>query len=282
MSIETTTDERRKILEMVAAGTLSPGDAADLLSAVEKSGQTAGELPAVTDTHDTDISAIKVIGTFRALRIEGDPSIKGAVASGPHRARNENGVMVFEDDERDDEGGYILFGSPRESGRRVNIKGKINGKEFNFGGTRPPALTIRMNPDLALEIEITAGSVKVEDVRGPIDANITAGSGRFVGIHSPIQAAVEAGALYVSGIFDSGSSHLRCSAGKIRVELDEGSDVAVTARATLGKIQLPGSEGREVNWQGIGTGSREAKIGAGTGKLDLEATTGSVIVEVNR
>jgi hypothetical protein len=61
----------------------------------------------------------------------------------------------------------------------------------------------------------------------------------------------------------------------VRLDLDEGSSVRITARATLGRISLPKSK----EWQGIGGGRREVTIGGGDGTLDIEATTGAAIVE---
>jgi hypothetical protein len=226
--------------------------------------------------HDDDtINAIRVSGTFRTLRVEGDTSVRGAVAEGPHEVRNKDGVLVFEDYADEDDPGFTLFG-PRFRRGRIQLSGKINGKEFSFGENVPHELRIRMNPELPLEIDLTAGSARVRDVSGPIRATLAAGTARFEGIQSPFVAVVDAGSLNVHGLFDRGESEIRCTAGKVRIELDEESSVRITARATLGKISLP----HKKDWAGIGGGRREVIVGEGKGTLDIEATTGAAVVEM--
>jgi len=292
MSITAQDQEKRRVLEMLSAGSISVDEAQDLLEAL-KSEAPRPEQPQVDQGA---VNAVKVVGTFRALKIIGDPSVKGAVGVGPHRARQEGGTLIFEEMD-DDDPGFTLFGPPHfdpatesddeEFGklarvvtrRNFRFQGTINGKDFKVGRGNPPVLKVRMNPSLPLDIEMTAGAVKVIDVTGPIKANLTAGSGRFSGIHSPIEIGVEAGTVNVEGLFDEGTSSIHCTAGRVRVELAPGSDVTVTAKATLGKVSLPHSDGRREEWQGIGTGQKEIKIGQGTSSLDIDATTGSVVVD---
>jgi hypothetical protein len=231
--------------------------------------------------------------------------LQGAVGEGEfEKVRQEDGTLIFEESQDEDrEGSFMLFGPRNLRGRshfedaddstgegfavrkekrtkRVRFGGTINGRQFNFGDGGPPVLRIRMNPDLPLEIDMTAGSVKVQGVHGPITANLTAGSGRFDDIRSPIKLGVDAGSLNVRGLFNEGDSEIRCTAGKVRVELDRSSNVSIKARATLGRISLPDDSGKDSEWQGVGTGKRESKIGDGRAKLDIEATTGSVVVEL--
>lgn len=279
----TQADERRRILEMVASGTISSAEAADLLEALSQ-GEEEG--PA---TFDEEIERVRVIGTFRSLRIEGDPSVKGAVAHGAHIARRENGTLVFEEDPEEENVGFMLFG-PREarrefrtpSGRRVKIDADFGGgrrfridREFPFH--RPPVLRIRMNPELALEVDITAGPVRVSGIKGPIKAEVAAGSGHFEDIRAPIDIACDAGSVVVEGVFDRGDSRVRCTAGKVRLRIERGSDVQVIARSTLGKISVP-----EGDWGGIGGGRKEFTVGDGKATLDVEATTGLVSIEVEK
>jgi hypothetical protein len=297
-------ERRRDLLEKVATGDLSPDAAAKLLDALQRStldetekdlvlqsmgsghaspdeaiGLLLAEAASPTKTATAvstreKVDAVRVVGTFRTLRVEGDPSVHAAVAEGPHEVRTRDGVMIFEEYSDPDEPGFVVFG-PRF---RRRIRGTVafgGGKEFTIGQHVPSELRIRMNPDLPLEIDMTAGTARVRGVSGPVRATIAAGSARFEDIHSPFVAAVDAGSLNVRGKFDRGHSEIRCTAGRVRIELEKGSSVRVTARATLGKISLP--EGKD--WQGIGGGRREVTVGAGDGTLDIEATTGAAIVE---
>lgn len=257
-----TTDERRKILEMVANGDLSPSDAADLLAAVGSPGTTKSE--------DLPAARIRVVGTFRSLQVEGDESVAGARAEGPHKVREENGTLIFEEDPEDEESSYMLFGPRR----------KVHGR-IVWGQDTPRILKIRMNPALPLQVEMTAGSATIRHLRSEVRASLTAGTGKFEDVTGPLTIAVEAGSAFVKGKLTEGNSEIRCTAGKIRIELEEGSDVQVVARSTLGKIQMPkgASEG---DWAGVGGGKREMTLGNGKAKLSIEATTGMVTVDAPR
>jgi DUF4097 and DUF4098 domain-containing protein YvlB len=269
-------DERRRILEMVKEGTISPSEAADLLDALSR--ETSEEVEEDVTSVDTGVKAVRVVGTFRSLRIVGDPSISGAVARGSHKARTENGTLIFEEEYDPDNPGFTLFGpsSGRGTGkRRPSFSMDIAGRSFRWDrDLAPPILKIRMNPDLPLTVDMTAGSVNVVDVHGPITASMAAGSGQFSGIRSPIRLSADAGSVKVSGIFDKGDSEIRCTAGRVNVRLGQGSSVKITARATLGKIVLPSGE----QWAGLGGGKKEVTVGDGKAKLDVEATTGLVTI----
>lgn len=262
-------EERKKVLERVASGDLSPEEASEILDALKQ----RSEAPPATD--ETPVTSVRVIGTFRTLRIQGDPAVRTAVADGAHRVRTEDGKMIFEEDPEGPEGDYMLFGPPprgRRGRRGIHIHADFGGgRRFRFD----TPLNIRMNPDLPLEIDMAAGTAHIRDIRSPIKATLNAGTARFEGVRSPFKAFVDAGAIHVRGLFDKGDSEIRCTAGKVKIDLERGSSVRITARSTLGKIVLPHGE----RWQGIGGGEKEVTVGSGAGTLDLEATTGALVVE---
>ncbi|MCA1839711.1 MAG: hypothetical protein LC723_05190 [Actinobacteria bacterium] len=301
-----TDDSKRKILEMVAQKQISVDEAARLLEALKGDGPNDPDGPRVQkrveirtiqqDHDDGPVTSVRVVGTFQALRVVGDPSVQGAVGEGEfHKVREEDGTLIFEESQDENGDSFMLFG-PRNmrrtrvmqeddddgdlsfSRRSKQVRFSV-GRHFQMGDGRPPALRIRMNPDLPLEIDMTAGSARVNGVHGPITANLTAGTGRFEDVQSPIKIGVDAGSLNIKGVFDRGDSEIRCTAGKVRVQLEQGSDVQIKAKATLGRISLPDESGKDADWQGVGSGKREVTIGQGKARLDIEATTGSVSVE---
>ncbi len=272
-------DEKRQLLEMVAEGKVTPEEAAKLLNVL--SGQAAPDRP--TDVSDGPVTAVKVIGTFRTVKVTGDSSVQGAIAEGPHKVRLLDGTLVFEDDITEDEDGYTLFGPGRVT-RRKGFDMRINNRKFQWGQgfdpAHPPVLRIRMNPSLPLSLELMAGTANVSDVKGEIKARIAAGTGKFQGVTGPIQISVEAGTVHVDGKLTQGESEISCTAGKVRVQLDPSSDVHVVAKSTLGRISLPHEYSSNPEWSGLGGAEREATIGKGTARLNVSAVTGSVQVEV--
>src|SRR5205807_3810801 len=122
-----------------------------------------GSLPAdlaagrtTTETAPPPGSAAGRIRVRRALGsiiIEGDTSVREAVASGRHSARREGDTLVIEGDDESGEFAFVW------AGRR----------QIRFG--RPEhaqPLRVRVNPELPLEVEAQAGTLRVDGVRGPI------------------------------------------------------------------------------------------------------------------
>lgn len=240
--------ERRRILEEVAAGTRTPQAAAEDLRSVRAA-------PATT---------VRVVGSFRTTTIIADPTVAEVSVEGPHASRREGDAIVISADEFEmGEGGVRVD----HATNRVNIR---------LGpGSKPLPLAVRMNPELALDVTIAAGALKVDGIRGPIKANLSAGTIRIDGFRSPLDLQVAGGTVTATGHLSSGSSSIRCEAGAVRVRLDAGSSVKVVARAGLGKVALPGAKSSAL----IGGGTQEAVIGDGEGRLDIEASLGAVTVE---
>ncbi len=128
-----------------------------------------------------------------------------------------------------------------------------------------------MNPDLALELDTQAGSVRIRDVHGPIQARVQAGSLTIDGFRGPLDLSVQAGSLRGTGVLDAGLSRINCEAGSVRLNLERGSSVRVRARSTLGKVSMG-----DTDTVSIGGGAQELVIGDGKGTLEVDATMGSV------
>jgi DUF4097 and DUF4098 domain-containing protein YvlB len=124
-----------------------------------------------------------------------------------------------------------------------------------------------MNPNLPLEVEAQAGSLRIRDVTGPIRAEVQAGQTRIEGFAAPLQLNARAGSVRASGRLDQGASRVSCEAGSVKLLLDPSSSVRVTARTTLGSISVMGRQ-EQGAWV----------IGDGQATLDVETTMGSVRV----
>jgi len=256
-------EKQRAILNEVAEGRLSPEEAADLLQEAEEA-DLAGQQP-----RPPGVRRVRVVGTLQAARIVGDATVREAVAEGPHVAYRDGDVVVIE-------------------GRREGPA----GLGFMFGPEGPPAgplglakragqLTVRMHPDLELEVLLEAGTLLVEGVAGPLRAKVEAGSARIERFRGPLDLAVEAGSVQASGVLDHGASRIRCEAGSVRVHLERGSSVRVAARAELGRIALPAGEAGGDQWV-AGQATREVTVGTGNATLDVETELGNVTVSADQ
>lgn len=138
-------------------------------------------------------------------------------------------------------------------------------------------LTVRMNPDLALVASVQAGNVRVDGVHGPITSDVQAGNCKVSDFRGTLNLSVQAGNITASGRLDRGASKVRCEMGSVKINLEKGSSVRITARTTLGKVAI---EGEKDERAAVGPSGREVVIGSGDATLDLECTMGSVKVAV--
>ena len=214
--------------------------------------EDAGSLVVTTTIPEERAARIRVVRTAGWTEIVGDPGVQEAVAEGPHVARRDGDTLIIEGEEDTAELPGFRF-----SWRR--------GYHLHFGDVRP--LRIRMNPNLPLEVEAQAGSLRVRDVKAPIRADVQAGQTVIEGFAAPVQITARAGSVRASGHLDQGSSRVTCEAGSVKLLLDKTSSVRVTARTTLGSISVAGRQ-EQGAWV----------VGDGQATLDVETTMGSVRV----
>jgi hypothetical protein len=277
-------DERRAVLERVARGELSPTEAASLLEELESGAQQPPEperdprdwaadwvsqpdwTPAPPPTAGSEAGAarIRVVRTMGTADIVGDPTVREAVAEGPHVARREGETLVIEgEDDPFGMGAGFRFGWHQGPPNPHRMRRHARG--FRWSDITP--LRIRVNPDLPLEVDAQAGKLRIRGVHGPIRANVQAGSTDISDFRQTLDLNVQAGSVVARGRLDQGASRIHCEAGSLRIHLERGSSVRVSARATLGKVRF-GSADPRTPWV----------IGAGEASLDIDATMGSVAV----
>jgi hypothetical protein len=262
-------DPRREILTQVVSGALTPQEAAARLEALEAEQATvaapAGAAAPAEVTHTSATRKVKVVSVIGSAEIIGDPTVAYAVAEGPHRVRQEGNTMIIEHapfDQTD----HFTFG---QSGRRV----VINGMDV-----QRRKVTVRMNPELALIANVQAGSLRVEGVHGPIEGEIQAGSCNVSDFRSTLNMSIQAGNLSARGRLDEGTSRIRCEMGNVKITLERGSSVKLSARTTLGKVSLVGADGSAMAFGRSRQDVQDWTIGSGTANLDIECTMGSVKV----
>jgi hypothetical protein len=263
-------DTKRSILEKVKDGTLSPEEAAEELSRIERTAdEPSAPIPPVPPVPPVPPSGratrVRIVGDFRTAKITGDSSVAEAVAEGPHTARREGETLVLDasgDFDADD--GFTFHRGDRP---RVIIG----------VGSRPKPLVVRMNPDLPLDVSIDAGKISIAGVRAAINGEVDAGAIKVEDVESPFNLSVDAGSVSVAGLMRAGSSTISCDAGSVKVLLRKGSSVRVRARADVGSVRL--GHAREKQGFHIGGSSHEAVFGAGEATLDISGSLGRIVVD---
>lgn len=259
-------EHRRTILEAVARGEMSPAEAAERLG---------DGSPPPREELAPGVRAVRLEGASHEIRITGDPSVHEAIVGAPMTLCREGDVLIVE-------------GIPTDTGSRFWFTRDQPAWPWGIGRADRRPIALRMNPDLALEAELSAGTLSVAGVLGPISAHLSAGSARIEGFASPLDVRVLAGKLRASGKLVSGRSRIACDMGSIWLSLDAGSSVRVRARSEMGKVtlpeDLPGGElptGGPPGPSGM-TIERELVVGDGSADLEIVASMGTVHVKVAR
>jgi hypothetical protein len=258
-------DLQREIVNQVASGKISAEEGAarlESLEAVEATSQAGSAGSPRPTPAGVATNRVRVTSVIGAAEIVGDPSVTYAVAEGPHRARQDGDTMVFEQGQFD-ENDHFSFGN---GDRRIAINSMDIGRR---------KLKVRMNPHLALSVQVNAGSLRIEGVHGPISGDVLAGSCRISDFEAPVDLSIQAGNLTASGRLDSGASKVRCEMGNVTINLEKGSSVKVTAHTTMGKVAVDSGGGEPMF---LGQSGKEVTVGSGAGSLDIDCTMGNVRV----
>lgn len=201
---------------------------------------------------------IRAVG--RRVRIVGEPRVATASVDGAHVLRRSGSTLEISSDGEIGASidGFTLLRPPRslEDVRNLGL-----GKE----------LFIRVNPNLIVDVELTAGSLTTENVRFLGKVRVTAGGAKITGINEAHDVLVQAGQATVKGSITTGRSRVRCESGSLNVQLADESNVTVRAEAQLGKVA----------WSGGHSGAGdEVVMGNGSARLDVGVVMGHCQVRV--
>lgn len=229
-------------------------------------------VPVVVDDRPT--TGLRIRAITRKVTVTGDPTVTTVAVVGPHELRREGSVLICESELDLPFGDPFAF-LPTAMGRfglrlPMPSSGRSPGRSHGRASAWGTDLDIRVNPTLDVELELTAGSLHVRDV-GRLRARVTAGSARVEDVRGPLDLHVVGGTARVDTVMVGGGNRIRCDSGSVVLRLRPGSDVRFRPEAQLGRITIDGVEG-----------GREITVGGGTGRLRAEVVMGSIQVEVPR
>jgi hypothetical protein len=207
------------------------------------------------------VERISVRAIGRRVRIIGETSVATLSADGPHVLRRNGSVLEVSSDGElgaSLDGFSILRGATRslDDFRSLGL-----GKE----------LFLRVNPNVIVDVEVTAGSLNTEQVPHLGKVRVTAGAAKLLDIAEINDALVQAGQATIKGSIKSGRNRIRAESGSLSITLDDDSDVTVTGDAQLGKISWTGGHN--------GAGD-EVVMGNGSAKLEIEVVMAHALVRV--
>jgi hypothetical protein len=233
--------------------------AADATSADEAEAEVEAEVEDVEEEHSNvpmpaGVQRVTVRAIGRRVRLIGEPAINGVAVDGPHVIKRDGDTLAIssEGDMGVSIDGFSMLRNP------TNLKSHVNGLAKE--------LSIRVNPSLQVEVEVTGGSVHAERLPGLTRVRVTAGTAKVTDVSGPIDLLVQAGSASLDAQITKGRSRVRVESGAANVNLRRGSDVRVHTESQLGRV----------SWAGAVTGqSKDVEIGRGRAALDVEVLVGT-------
>lgn len=285
-------DDLESILRRVAAGELSPDQALQQLSGpaptgsatpdpatgekgarIPESGDPTSAEPDVPDSAQEPVTTIRLRTSYRSVQLIADPTVARLHVLGAHSIRHQGPALVISTSgPLDDEEGQHSDHRPENSGR------------FSFSDLprtiawarswREHELTIRVNPALLLDLDVTGADIKAIGLEAGLRARLVASSLRGDKVRGPLDVEAVSSSVKLTGI-PTGDSRISCESSSVRLSLAPGSDLKITATNRMGRLVLPERPPSTLPFEGE---TSEATIGDGRHRLTLEATMSSVTV----
>ncbi len=230
-------------------------------AAGEPEPEPESEPPSRTKPVNTSgVERISVRAVGRRVRILGETSVATLSADGPHVLRRNGSTLEVSSDGEVGASldGFSILRAPRnlEDFRALGL-----GKE----------LLLKVNPNVVVDVEVTAGSLHTERVPHLGKVRITAGGAKLLDVTEINDALVQAGSATIKGAIKTGRNRIRAESGSLSITLADDSNVTVKGDAQLGKV----------SWSGGHSGSiDEVVMGNGSARLDVEVVMGHAQVRV--
>jgi hypothetical protein len=204
------------------------------------------------------VERISVRAIGRRVRIIGETSVATLSADGPHVLRRNGSVLEVSSDGELGASldGFSILRAPRnlDDFRSLGL-----GKE----------LFLRVNPNIIVDVEVTAGSLTTERVPHLGKIRVTAGGARLLDVAEINDALVQAGQATIKGAIKTGRNRIRAESGSLSITLHDESNVTVKSEAQLGRV----------SWSGGHTGAGdEVVMGNGSARLDVEVVMGHAAI----
>jgi hypothetical protein len=207
------------------------------------------------------VERISVRAVGRRVRILGETAVATLSADGPHVLRRNGPVLEVSSDGElgaSLDGFSILRGAPRNLD---DIRALGLGKE----------LLLKVNPNIVVDVEVTAGSLHTERVPHLGKVRVTAGGAKLLDVTEINDALIQAGQATIKGAIKTGRNRIRAESGSLSITLADDSNVTVKGEAQLGKVSWSGGHSGNVD---------EVVMGNGSARLDVEVVMGHAQVRV--
>jgi hypothetical protein len=262
----------RTLLNKVAAGEVSPTDAAEQLDSA------ADTTPSAPTTGVTDAAAhpsgpasvarIVIRSEGAKLIVLADPNVAEAIAEGPHQFSREGNVL------------HVRTGEPNENGGFRMGGGMPRWLNWLPPGPGQRRVTVRVNPNVPVELDAMASDIEVSGLRRRFVARVNTSQFLVRDHEGSLDFSVMMSNSEVDVLLREGDSRITSDLSDVTVRLLPDSDVRVRATAKMGSVDFERSAFfAQKNADGF-TASSDAVVGAGTASLSVEARMGAVKVRL--
>jgi hypothetical protein len=208
------------------------------------------------------VRRLLIRATARSVRVVADPSVATVDVQGPHRTVRDDDLLRIESDLAAPEPGSWSQESPASWWRSFVQTGALGER-----------LVVRVNPELAVEAEVTAGALEIVGITQGLRFRATAGSVKATGCAGPVDGVLQAGSAKLE-LRPTGASRVRCESGSVELRLLPGSDVTVRTDIELGDLKVYDADGTT----SVPSPRNPVVVGQGTATFDLEMVMGSAKV----
>ena len=209
------------------------------------------------NTGGVDRISVRAVG--RRVRIVGETAVATLSADGPHVLRRNGSVLEVSSDGElgaSLDGFSILRGVPRnvDDFRALGL-----GKE----------LLLKVNPNIVVDVEVTAGSLNTERVPHLGKVRVTAGGAKLLDVTEINDALIQAGQATIKGSIKTGRNRIRAESGSLSITLGDDSNVTIKGESQLGKVSWSGGHSGAVDEVVMGNGSAKLEVGVVMGPAQV-------------
>jgi hypothetical protein len=263
-------DDLEAVLRRVAAGDLTPEQALQQLGAPASNPAPSAE----SGAEPSGITTVRLRTSYRSVQLLADPTVAQLHVLGEHSIRHEGPALVIStagplDDDRDGEPSH-----PAAEGSGHFSFSDLPRTIAWARSWREHQLTVRVNPALLLDLDVTGADVKAVGFEGGLRARLVASSLRGDKLHGRLDVEAVSSSVKLTGV-PTGSSRIGCESSSVRLALATGSDLKIVATNRMGRLALPEQPPSTLPFEGE---TSEATIGGGRDRLVLEAVMSSVTV----
>jgi hypothetical protein len=225
---------------------------------------TAGERPRADSPR-----AVRVLAAYRMINVVGDPTVARVHVTGRHTVREDGDLLIVD--------GNWHAGHRREEGEDPGPRFAFTALPRSLSwaaGWTEDSLTVRINPELPIEIDTTGSSLRISGLECGGRLRLLGSSLKADRFRGPLDVDARTSSIKGS-LSPTGDSRIVAEQSSVKVTLLPGTSLRLTATNRMGKVTLPG----RVSKDGVGFGETvHSQVGRGEGTLAVESVMSSVVI----